>query len=366
MEDFTFTVSSDPVNNAEKKALIEQTESLNLNDTLWKLYESLLKSATKESVPFILRMHKDKDLVAVVILIKCYDYGSTMTAFKPVVKLFKTLRIPIVVWLRSGICAELLANPAFINTNYDPNVVLPVLMNYIHKNFFISFVLDLSSNNHIHGNSSKLPYPDEGVIDMGDVLSFENYRKLHKNVRKKINHFRNRGGFVEIIKGKLSDEDIRMVGKCVLLTSQHSVFKLPYQENYPAMCMATASMEENNVVHFVCRTENDFLGYHSFIDFGTHMRCLNGAFNRELKTTHHAYENMIARVVEYADENKIKRIYFGPVLNVTKSRMMHEFLPTTLHFMSNNAFVRKIFPLILKRSRMMQKNVLQFSSSVKQ
>jgi hypothetical protein len=128
--------------------------------------------------------------------------------------------------------------------------------------------------------------------------------------------------------------------------------------------MASASMEEKNVVHFICRTNDDFLGYHSFMDFGTHLRCLNGAFNRELRTTHHAYENMIAKVVEYADENKIMKIFFGPVLNETKRRMMHTFLPTTLHLMSNNALVRSGFPVVLKHSRMMNKDVLQFRSEV--
>ena len=165
-----------------------------------------------------------------------------------------------------------------------------------------------------------------------------------------------------MVRGRMTGQDIEHVGRCVESTSRHSVFKLPYQENYPAMCMASASMEEKNVVHFICRAEDDFLGYHSFMDFGSHLRCLNGAFNRELKTTHHAYENMIAKVVEYAEENKIRRIFFGPVLNETKRRMMHGFLPTTIHFMSNNPVMRSVFPFVLKRSRMMNPDVLQFRS----
>lgn len=278
----------------------------------------------------------------------------------------KLLRIPVYVWMRSGIGAELLANPGFVNDKFNSSKIYSRLMEFIKENFFLSFVLDLNTNMDLYPSTTKLPYPDEGIIDMEDVLSPDNYRKLHRNIKKKIKHYRNNGGFIDIIKGRLTDDDIRLVRHCVESTSKHSVFKLPYQENYPAMCMASASMEEKNVVHFICRTESDFLGYHSFIDFGTHMRCLNGAFNRELKTTHHAYENMIMKVVEYAGDNGIRKIYFGPVLNETKRRMMHEFQPTTLHFNSNNPIIRTVFPFILRYTRMMSKNVLRFKSPTPQ
>jgi hypothetical protein len=129
--------------------------------------------------------------------------------------------------------------------------------------------------------------------------------------------------------------------------------------------MKSASLEKNNVVHFVCRTSTDFLGYHSFMDFGSHLRCLNGAFNRELKTTHHAYENMILKVVEYSEEKGIKRIHFGPVLNETKRRMMHEFKPTNIHFSSSNALLNSVFPLVLRNSKMMNKSILRFSRNKK-
>jgi hypothetical protein len=363
MPEYQFILNADPINAAEKEALKGCLNRLNLNDSIWNLYDTLLKTATKNSIPQVLRMKRGEELVAVVILIKCFDHGMTLTGFKPVVKLMKGLRLPVYIWMRSGIGAELLANPGFINDRYDPGEILPRLLKYIEEKLLLSFILDLSENNNLFDSSVRLPYPDEGVIDMEEIISYENYRKLHRNLKKKFRHYRNQGGFIEVIKGRMSDQDIQRVGQCVESTSKHSVFKLPYQENYPAMCMASAAMEEKNIVHFVCRTETDFLGYHSFMDFGSHLRCLNGAFNRDLKSTHHAYENMIAKVVEYADENSIKQIFFGPVLNETKRRMMHQFLFTTIHFMSNNPLIRRGFPVILKRSRMMNKNVLQFSSA---
>jgi len=362
MGNYSFTLSSDPLNTKEKDLFKGHLESLELNNTIWNLFESLFQTTSRDTVPLMLRMSSGDELVAAVVMIKCFNYGITLTRLKPLINLIQLFRFPVHVWMRAGIAPELMANPGFVNDKYDSAEIYPILMEHIQRKLFLSFVHDLKDNSHLYPSGIKLDYPDEGVIDMEDVVSEENYRRLHKNIKKKIRHFRSKGGMVEIITGRLSDEDVQMVGQSIESTSKHSIFKLPYQEIYPAMCMASATIEDENVVHFICRTETLFLGYHSFLDFGTHLRCLNGAFNRELKTTHHAYENMIMKVVAYADERKIKRIYFGPVLNETKSRMMHEFLSTRIHFSSSNPILKAVFPPILKNSRMANKSVMRFSS----
>jgi hypothetical protein len=147
------------------------------------------------------------------------------------------------------------------------------------------------------------------------------------------------------------------------MTAKRSTFKLPYQENYSRMCMASAGIDNNKVIHFICKSQDHFFGYHSFIQFKKQMRCLNGAFNRNLPSTHHAYENMILKTIEYADSNGIEKVYYGPVLNETKRRMMHEFLPNRIFFTSNNWFIRNAFPVFLKHSRMMNKSMKNFISS---
>ena len=128
------------------------------------------------------------------------------------------------------------------------------------------------------------------------------------------------------------------------------------------MCMESAAIQNESVVHFICKSEEEFFGYHSFVRFETQLRCLNGAFNRELPSTHHAYENMILKVVDYASQSGIEKIFFGPVLNETKRRMMHEFLPNRIYFTSNNWLLRKLFPIVLKNSRMMNRGLKQFIS----
>jgi hypothetical protein len=195
------------------------------------LYESLLKTATKDSIPLFLRMNRGQDLVALVVLIKCFDHGVTLTGFKPAIKMMKFMRMPVHIWMRSGIGAELMANPGFVNDAYDPDEVMPRLIGFMRKTFFLSFVLDLSENNALYRHSVRLPYPDEGVIDMEEVESYENYRKLHRNLKKKLKHYSKVGGIIEVVQGRMTGRDIQRVGANVESTSRHSIFKLPYQEN---------------------------------------------------------------------------------------------------------------------------------------
>jgi hypothetical protein len=95
--------------------------------------------------------------------------------------------------------------------------------------------------------------------------------------------------------------------------------------------------------------------------FRSQIRCLTGAFNRNLTTTHHAYENMIIRVVGFAIEHGIQTVYFGPVLNETKRRMMNRFIPTQLYISSSQTWLLRLFMPILNISRMQSKKLLEFS-----
>jgi len=88
---------------------------------------------------------------------------------------------------------------------------------------------------------------------------------------------------------------------------------------------------------------------------------MNGAFNRNLPTTHHAYENMIYRSVEYALENGLSEIHYGPVLNETKKRMMETFIPTQLYLYSNIPGMVKVLTPLLKMTRLQNKKMMEYT-----
>jgi len=362
MNKFQYSITSTQLSQQEKDQLYAHLQLLGLDESIWSVYDSFLKTRTKHSIPLILRLRSGNDLVAAVILIKCYDHGSTLTGIKPLARMMKYFRMPAYIWMRSGIGAEILANPGFVNLKYDHDEVIAMIIRYIKTNCFLTFILDLQDGAGLYPDFLQLPYPDEGVIDIKEVQNAENYIAIHRNIKKKIRHYKNKGGIIEITKGPLDIGSRKTIGRCVELTSEKSVFKLPYQENYSRMCMESAAIQNESIVHFICKSEKEFFGYHSFIRFETQLRCLNGAFNRELPSTHHAYENMILQVVDYASQSGIEKIFFGPVLNETKRRMMHEFLPNRIFFTSNNGLLRRLFPIVLKNSRMMNKELKQFIS----
>jgi len=70
---------------------------------------------------------------------------------------------------------------------------------------------------------------------------------------------------------------------------------------------------------------------------------------------------MIFRVVGFAIEHGIQTVYFGPVLNETKRRMMTRFVPTQLYLSSKLPWLLRFFMPILKRSQMHSQKLLEFS-----
>lgn len=219
----------------------------------------------------------------------------------------------------------------------------------------------MAENARLFPGAVKLRYPDNGVIETKDYKDIKEYLGSHKNLKKKIRHYRKYGGSVEIFKGKL-DGSLQIEFKnSVLTTSRRSLFKLPYQENYANMCVSSAQITNGRILHFVCRSEKEFYGYHTFIEFKDQLCCMNGAFNRSLPTTHHAYENMIYRSVEYAIEHGLSKIHYGPVLNETKKRMMGKFIPTQLYLYSSVPGMVKLASPLLKKTRLLNKKMMEYS-----
>ncbi|MEN8225708.1 MAG: GNAT family N-acetyltransferase [Bacteroidota bacterium] len=353
--------SSRPLSSEEKEIYEAHLHTLGLDSNIWDLYERFLQVSSAYSIPRIIRVMEGKDHLAHIYMIKCRDYGATLSRSGIIKSMSRLMGIPVYSWLRSGIAAENNANPGYLNTSTGDDNTMSKLIEHLKQKYFMIFILDLESNHGQYTNAVTLPYTDEGIVDTSTYQSIDDYRKQHKNLKKKFRVYRNHGGRTDIEKGRLSVEDQQHIASCVLSTSKKSVFKLPYQDIYPAMCSSSAEIDNDRIIHFLSRSDDQFFGYHSFIQFNEQMRCLNGAFNRELKSTYHAYENMIYKVIEYAIEQKIRTIYFGPVLNETKKRMMNQFLPTRLYVYSKFPLVLKLFTPILKNSRMANRQVLAFS-----
>lgn len=361
MSVYTINIGSSPLTPAEKSMFHSHLNDLGLDNNIWDVYEKFLQVTSVYTKPLIARVKKDNETFACIFFIECWDYGASLSKLKIVQYLVKKMSIPVVIWMKAGIAAEICASPVFINKSIGNNDELDQILNLIRKKFFLLFIHDLADNAFLHPESILMPYTDEGIIDTSGYSSIDDYLSEHRNLKRKLKAYQKVGGRIDIIKGRMDDEIVSKIKECVISTGKRSVFKLPYQNDYPDMCAGSACIDNENIIHFLCRSEKEFYGYHSFIRFKNQIRCLNGAFNRNLTTTHHAYENMIYQVVEYVIQNKIQTVYFGPTLNETKKRMMNNFIPTKLYVTSNLPFILRLFVPFLRRSRLNARDLLKFS-----
>lgn len=361
MPEYALKLSSVPLTPNEKPMFHSHLNELGLDNNIWDIYEKFLQLTSVYTKPLIARIKKDNETFACMFFIKCWDYGASLSKLKIVQYLVKKISIPVVIWMKAGIAAEICASPVFINKSIGNNDELYEILNLIRKKFFLLFIHDLADNAFLHPASILMPYTDEGIIDTSRYATINDYLAEHRNLKRKLKSYQKVGGRIDVIKGRVDEPLVKKIKDCVISTGEKSIFKLPYQNDYPDMCAGSASIDNENIIHFFCRSDEVFYGYHSFIMFKNQIRCLNGAFNRNLSTTHHAYENMIYRVVEYAIQNKIKTVYFGPVLNETKKRMMNSFIQTKLYVSSNVPLLLKLFVPFLRRSRLNAKDLLKFS-----
>ena len=102
---------------------------------------------------------------------------------------------------------------------------------------------------------------------------------------------------------------------------------------------------------------------YSFVEAGSTLRMMHGAFNREMKTTYHSYENLIIAAVDHAIKQNFNKVFFGPIMNETKRRMMREVEPCCVFFYSKNPFIRFFFPFIYSHSNLQTKELLAYSSA---
>lgn len=358
---YSFNLSSDPLTTIEKSCFHDYLLELGLDDYIWMVYNKFLQQGSKYTRPLIIRVRKNNELFACMLLIECRDYGPTMSKLQIVKWMVRRFAIPVYIWMKAGVGAEICANPIFFNRNVGSENDSGEILKLLRKRFLLLFIHDLASNAHLHPTSAVMPYTDESIIDTSGYITIDDYLAEHHNLKKKLKDYQKIGGRIEVLEGILDDQIVMKIKKCVISTGEKSVFKLPYQIDYPDMCMGSANIDNRNIIHFLCRSDEEFYGYHSFIVFKNQIRCLNGAFNRNLVTTHHAYENMIYSVVAYAIERKIQIVYFGPTLNETKKRMMNRFLPAKLYVSSRVPLLLKLFIPVLKRSRLNARELLEFS-----
>ncbi len=144
--------------------------------------------------------------------------------------------------------------------------------------------------------------------------------KNHTHLSRQINRFRNRGGTIHVIEGKVEGELAEAFVACCLDSySKNAHPGMPINiEAYSrhVLDFITTTLE---TVHIYAVLDNKVVGVQTFIRHPKHIELTEGGF---LSQTCHAYENIILESVRYSVKNGLERVSYGLILNPNKNRLM--------------------------------------------
>ncbi len=361
MSQYTYSISNSPLTPQERNLFSSHIKKLKADDAIWQIYDCFLASESHWSKPRIIRALDNGKLVGAAFLIMCYAGGSSLFKNPFIAKIVDAMRIPSYLWLRQGLCADLMANPGFVADGYDHDEVITGILGFLKKKASSLFITDFASEERFHNDARVFRYTKEGGVSVTGMSSSADYVAQHANIKRKIKGFVNKGGTVEMVPGPPDEETRNRLLHCVRATMGASFVRTPFQDHFPSMIEEGCRLKTNRIVYAIPRMKGEILGYHAFIQTGNSLRLLHGAFDRTRKTTFHAYENLMIEAAGYAIKEGLEVVHFGPIMNETKRRMMNITLKTNIYFYSNNPFNRLFLPFLYSRSSMQNEKLLAFA-----
>jgi hypothetical protein len=361
MKTIQFKTSNESLKPEETSVFSGQLQKYKVDNAIWDIYNSFLQSSSPFSKPRVLRAYQGQSLVGVLFYVVCYGTGKSLFKNSSLAGMVDILKIPIHVWIRQGICADIMSNHGFVADGYDYQNIISGMLGHLRQTSPCLVVTDLAENAYLHKGARNFPYTKEGAISLEGMSSIDDYLSDHSNLRKKLRKFTKDGGSIEIRAGSLDPGTMEIVRKCVLATMERSVIRTPFQDHFPTIILQTCCLNSDRIVHFIARMNGQFLGYHTFIHTGKGLRLIHGAFDRTLETTQHSYENIITAAADYALKHGLEIVYFGPIMNETKNRLMNMAFESKVYLYCSNPVLRLILPFLYGRSRMQAKKFLEFS-----
>jgi hypothetical protein len=358
---FSSSLNEEMLSAGERERFKPFLAAEGLDDGIWEVFACFMKVSTRATRPRVLRVYKDGTLAGAAFVSYSRGYGRSLFR-SPLLRVpVDLMGMPSYIWFRVGFGPEVAANPGFVAPEFDRDEVVRAMIAHLRKNAWGVMITDFAVNRHLHGTATAFPYVSDGMVDVSGMSSARDYVGQHRNIVRKIKHFVNKGGTIEVIHGRLDEELVGVVRRCLASTVKRSVIFSPLQDTFSESALETCRCASDRFVHFVARMNGVVLGYHTFVRTGTGLRMLHGAFDREQHTTHHSYENLIIDSVRYAIENGLRTVHFGPVLNETKRRMIGCTEKALLLFHSRFWPVRTFFPVVFRFSRMQSRELLAFS-----
>lgn len=357
---YTFELDNSYLTDQEQKVFDPYLAFHGLDPGIWEIYRCLFKSATRHTRPLILRAFRNGELCGAAILIKGKRYGRSLFSGKLPARLVNLAGIPFFLWIKFGCCMDMMSNPGFARDPDESDEVFKAMVTHLKKRNLLTIVNDYSANEHLYDRASVAPALPHGLIDVSSMTTEQDYMKDYKNLKRKLKVFANKGGEYIRAELRLDENLVSSMEKCFLATAEKSVFYLPYQDLYLSAAMETSRTSIARVHYFIATINGEFIGYQAAIQTGSHLNALHGAFDRNLKTTYHAYDILFLKMAEFAIEQGLQVVDFGAVINHTKQKMVNRSIPMSYYVLSKYPIIQKAFTRFFKITRIQGDDHLKF------
>jgi len=361
---YTFELSEQFLTNDEKLVFADYLDQSGLDENIWKIFGCLFESSKPGNTPLVLKAYNEEQLCGAAIIVKCSRYGRALFKNKMLAGIGNSIGLPFYLWIKFGCCMDMMSNPGFIKDPQQSKDIYSQMATYLARNSLLTIIYDFDDNSKLYPSSSVLPSLPHALIDTSEMKELSDYLLDHKNIKKKIRVFQNKGGSFELVKGRLQVKDMEGLKKCFVATSEQSVFYLPYQDLYLNSAINISQIELNNVYYFVARFNGEFLGYQAAIKTGRFLNALHGAFDRTRQTTFHAYDILFVKMTEFALDNDLELIDFGSVLNITKQRMVNQTRDMSYYILSRVRIVQWLMTKLLAFTEVQSEEQLKFRNNL--
>jgi hypothetical protein len=353
-----FTLTRDLVTADEQAIFAADLEQLGLDDVVWTVHNGTTLTATPDSIPKVLRGYRSGNLAGLGFVMECRRYGESLFPGTSVAKFMDRFPLPICVWIRPSALNDAINNPGFVAEGLNRRQFVEQGVVFLRRKYLSGSLLE-AHNDHTAGEYATFPFCANGYIDLHNVRSVDDLYADSKNLKRKVNKFRNKGGEIEVIHGALTaacqDEMIRC------LDTVKSILRVPFQDIYNDMVRQAATHADERIVHFIARLEGECVGYHSFARSGQGLYALSGAFDRTRHTTYHAYENLILATIDYCLAHGLDTIHYGVVANQTKAKMMSRVVPSHQRYFVRFPVLTPLATKLFGNTKLVSPEVLAFA-----
>jgi hypothetical protein len=360
---YTFDFSTRFLSPEETSLFSSYLNTMHLDAHIWNIFAGLFRSATKATQPYMLRAYENTHLCGAAILIKCTQYGRALFDNPWLIKIFDLTHFPFYMWLKYGCCMDMLSNPGFAVEPEKAGEIFSAMADYLRQRTLLTVITDYCEKASLYPHAGILPFMPHGLVATSGMRSLQDFTGAHKNIKKRLNSFKNNGGDIDILHGAVDEPTLAAMKRCFMATAGKSSVYLPYQDLYLQSALAISTLPADYVYHFIARKDGELLGYQAAIKTGSRLNALHGAFDRERETNYYAYDNLIVKMTEFAIQEGLESVDFGSILNITKQRLMNQSIAMSYYLFSKYALAQWLLVRFFKFTKSQGKEQMKFAQS---